>query len=138
MGRLTAYRVLCGVWAVAVILVGAFFTLSGFTALSPGGNDPGALPLGPGGVYMMAFAGTSLIGWGGGLLAAARNPRAGRTVGTMTALTLTLMAAYRMWAWLWGDYHVPLGDLPRFEAALFLVIGLGFLWLRPPKQERGG
>ena len=44
-----------------------------------------------------------------------------------------LSAVYRMAGWVVGDYYVWLGDLPRIEAAIFLVLALLFVWLRPPR-----
>ena len=54
---------------------------------------------------------------------------------TATVTALLLMSAVRMIAWVIGDYHVWLGQLPRVEAALFLLIALAFLWLRPAVPE---
>ena len=90
-----------------------------------------AIPTGPVGHYFAAFTGCALIGWGGGLIGAARQPSSGLTVGTFTALALVLNALYRMLAWLVGDYHIWLGSLPRVEAAIFLILALAFVWLRP-------
>ena len=52
-------------------------------------------------------------------------------MGTATAVALVMMAIYRILAWFVGDYYVWLGELPRAEAILFLVLALGFVWLRP-------
>ena len=49
--------------------------------------------------------------------------------------TLVLMSVVRMTAWLIGDYYVWLGSLPRLEVALFLLIALAFLWLRPSADQ---
>ncbi len=131
MGELTAYRVLCGA-------VGALFALSGLAcfagflrAQAPGGEVPGPIPLGVGGIYFLAFTGCALVGWGGALIGAARQPRSHRTVGTATAFALVLMAVYRIAAWFLGDYAF-LGDLLRVEAAVLLLFALAFVWLRPP------
>ncbi len=131
MERIGAYRSLCGV-------VGALFVVSGlvcfagfFTAQAPGGEVAGSIPLGVGGLYFLAFSGCALVGWGGALLGAARQPRTHRTVGTATAFALVLMAVYRIAAWLVGDYAF-LGELLRVEAAVFLLLALAFVWLRPP------
>jgi hypothetical protein len=43
---------------------------------------------------------------------------------------------YRMLAWVVGDYHVFPGSILRAEAALFLVLALAFIWLRPPPKPR--
>ena len=45
-----------------------------------------------------------------------------------------MMALYRLWAWLMGDYHF-LGNLLRVEAVIFLLLALAFVWLRPPKRD---
>ena len=54
-----------------------------------------------------------------------------RTVTTITAWVLCLMAVVRMTAWLVGDYASWLGDLPRTEAGVLLVLALALVWLRP-------
>jgi hypothetical protein len=89
------------------------------------------IPTGPVGHYFIAFAGCALLGWAGGLVGAARDPLSSRTVGTMTAFVLALMAVIRMLAWFVGDYYVWLGDLLRTEASAFLIISLALVWLRP-------
>ncbi|TMA36468.1 MAG: hypothetical protein E6J87_00515 [Deltaproteobacteria bacterium] len=131
MSRLTAYRALCGA-------VGALFVVSGlicfagfFRAQAPGGEMAGPIPLGVGGLYFLAFTGCALVGWGGALLGAARQPHTHRTVGTAAAFALVMMAVYRIAAWLIGDYAF-LGNLPRVEAAVLLLFALAFVWLRPP------
>jgi len=79
------------------------------------------------------------MGWAGGLIGAARAPLSSRSVGTMTAFVLALMAVVRMIAWFVGDYWVWLGDLPRTEAGAFLLVSLALVWLRPTvaESERG-
>ena len=135
MKRERAYPALCLGFGALVLLAGAFFTLSAFNVLRPLGTPPGPIPLGPGGVYYLGFTGTALIGWAAGLIAAARNPEAARIVGPLSALVLALMAAFRMFAWLWGDYHSSLGELPRYEALVFLPLAIAFLWLRPSPAD---
>jgi hypothetical protein len=93
------------------------------------------IPTGPIGHYFVAFTGCALIGWAGGLIGAARDPWSSRSVGTMTAFVLALMAVIRMVAWLVGDYSAWLGDLPRQEAAILLLIALALVWLRPTVAE---
>ena len=44
---------------------------------------------------------------------------------------LTLMALVRIFAWVIGDYAY-LGNALRGEAAIFLMLALAFVWLRPP------
>lgn len=130
MGSLVAFRVLCGVLGTLFAALGVAFVLAFFAALAPGGAPPLGLPMGPYGVYFVAFSGTALVGWGGGLLGAARRPEAGRTVGTATAVALVLASLYRLAGWFMGDY-AALGELLRAEAALFLLLALAFVWLRP-------
>ncbi len=130
MKRLRAYRVLSGGLGIALLLFGAVLTASFFGFQRPGSTP--AIPTGPVGYYFVAFTGCALIGWGGGLLGVVRQPAAGRTVGTTTALVLVLMAAVRITAWVVGDYSEWLGDLPRAEAACLLLLALAFIWLRPP------
>ena len=52
-------------------------------------------------------------------------------MGTTTAFALVLMALYRIAAWFLGDYAF-LGNILRVEAAVLLLLALGFVWLRPP------
>lgn len=131
MTRVRAYRLLAAVMGT-LFVAGGFTFFGAFFGYQAPGSTP-VIPTGPVGHYFVAFAGCALIGWGGGLLGAARDPAAGRTVGTATALALVLSAVYRMVGWLVGDYYVWLGDLPRTEAAIFLVLALLFVWLRPPR-----
>lgn len=133
MGRLRIYRVLLGTLAIASMLFGLALVVSFFAYQRPGA-EPG-IPTGPVGHYFVAFTGCALIGWGGGLLGAARAPFASRTVATTTVFALILMALVRMVAWLVGDYAVWLGDLPRTEATLLLVIAIALVWLRPTVTE---
>lgn len=65
---------------------------------------------------------------------AAWRPQEGRAVGTATAFGLVLCATYRMLAWVVGDY-AAVADLLRIEAAVFLTLALGFVWLRPARVE---
>lgn len=133
MIRQPIYRVLVGSLGVAFLLlglalVGAFF----------GYQRPGAVPMiptGPIGHYFIAFTGCALLGWAGGLIGAARDPMASRTVGTMTAFVLVLMAVIRMIAWLIGDYAGWLGELPRSEATFLLWVALALVWTRPTVAE---
>ncbi|MFQ5417724.1 MAG: hypothetical protein ACE5FL_11845 [Myxococcota bacterium] len=126
---MTAYRVLCGVLAALMILLGGALFMTFFGYHTP--NSSASFQTGPTGHYFIAFTGCALFGWAGGLVAATRRPESGHTVGTATAFALVLSAVYRMVAWIVGDYHA-LGELPRVEAALFLLLALAFVWLRPP------
>jgi hypothetical protein len=42
-----------------------------------------------------------------------------------------------MVAWIVGDY-AALGDVLRVEVAIFLLLALALVWLRPPKRALGG
>ena len=101
----------------------------------PGGRTEGLFfTMGPQGHYLGAFAGCALLVWSMLLLNAARRPEEGRAVGTASALGLVLCALYRMVAWIVGDY-AAVGELLRVEAAAFLILALGFVWLRPVRAE---
>jgi hypothetical protein len=41
-----------------------------------------------------------------------------------------------MVGWFMGDYYAWAGDVLRYEAALFLVLALAFVWLRPAPERR--
>ena len=129
----TSYRLLAGIFGGLLILSGLLLTASFFGYQQP--NTTPGIPTGPVGFYFVAFAGCALIGWGGGLMGVARNPEANRAVVTATVTALVLMSVVRMMAWVIGDYHVWLGELPRIEAGLFLLIAAAFLWLRPPVDQ---
>lgn len=128
-----AYARLC--WAVGglLIAVGAVLFLSFLRSLAPGAAQALPFPLGPNGYYFVAFAGSALVAWGGCLFAAARGP-AGRTIGTATAIGLTLAAAQRILVWFLGDFAWA-GELLRYEATLLLLLALAFVWLRPATRE---
>lgn len=135
MLRLSIYRVLVGALGIAFLLMG-FAMIGAFFAYQRPGSIP-LIPTGPIGHYWVAFTGCAMLGWAGGLIGAARHPLASRTVSTMTVFVLALMAVVRMIAWLLGDYAGWLGDLPRSEATLFLVLALALVWARPTvKQSR--
>lgn len=129
MSRLAGYRTLCATVGVTWV-VGGLALLGAFVGYHAPDSEA-SFPTGPVGHYFAAFAGCALVGWGGGLLGAARRPAAGRAVGTATAVALVLAALMRILAWLIGDYHAWLGDVARVEAAVFLVLALAFVWLRP-------
>ena len=133
MNRLRAYRFLSGSLGIAFLLFGLMLTLSFFAYQQPGSTPN--IPTGPVGYYFVAFAGCALMGWGGGLLGAARRPEYNRTIGTVTAFVFVLMAVVRMMAWVVGDYYVWLADVPRIEAAVLLLLALAFVWLRPLAVE---
>ena len=137
MNRLRLYRLLMGTLGVAILIFGMALVVSFFLYQRP--NSVPAIPTGPVGHYFVAFAGCALMGWAGGLIGAARAPLSSRSVGTVTAFVLALMAVVRMIAWFVGDYWVWLGDLPRTEAGAFLLVSLALVWLRPTvaESERG-
>lgn len=135
MERHVPFRILCGLlgltWLVAGL--GAFGMFLGYHA--PGGRTSGLFhTMGPQGHYFAAFAGCALVVWSLALLAAVRRPLAGRAIGTASALGLVLCALMRVIAWVVGDY-AALGNLLRVESAVFLLLALGFVWLRPPVRE---
>jgi hypothetical protein len=131
--RSAAFRALAGATGALFVLGGLALFFAFFAYQRPGSEPP--LPMGPLGHYFAAFAGCALVGWGGALLAGARNLVTGRGVAPFTALALAGLALYRMLGWFMGDYHALMGDLLRAEAALFLVLALGFVWLRPAQVE---
>lgn len=137
MNRLRLYRLLMGTLGVAILIFGIGLVVSFVMYQRP--NSVPAIPTGPVGQYFVAFTGCSLIGWAGGLIGAARDPLASRMLGTTTAFVIALMAVIRMLAWFVGDYWIWLGDLPRTEASVFLMIALALVWLRPTvaETERG-
>ena len=133
MLRLRIYRVLMGSMGIALLIFGLGLVLTFFAYQRP--NSLPMIPTGPVGHYFVAFTGCALIGWAGGLLGAARDPFASRSVGTTTVFVLAMMAVVRMVAWMIGDYSVWLGDLPRTEASVFLLVALALVWLRPTVAE---
>jgi hypothetical protein len=136
VARRRAFRVLCGGVGLACVALGLaaafqFFSYHSFALRRPGEENP--VPLDPYAVYFLAFAGCALVGWGGGLLAAARSPRGGRAVAAASALALVLAAVHRMFGWMLGDYPL-FSDLLRAEAAGFLLLALAFVWLSPARE----
>jgi hypothetical protein len=122
-----------GILGVAIGVFGLSLIVTFFMYQRPGSIP--TIPTGPVGHYFIAFSGTSLLGWAGGMIGAARDPLSSRTVGTMSAFVFALMAVIRMVAWYVGDYYVWLGNLPRSEATAFLLISLALVWLRPTVAE---
>jgi hypothetical protein len=128
-----AYRVLCGAIGIAFVGFGLVSFASFFAFHAPDSDLP--IPTGPTGFYFVAFTGCALVGWGGSLVASLRDAATARTVGSVTAFSLVLMAVYRMAGWVVGDYYVWVGDLIRSEAILFLLLALALVWLRPRPVE---
>ncbi|MEZ4332306.1 MAG: hypothetical protein R3F35_11165 [Myxococcota bacterium] len=131
MRRLGLYRFLMGTLGIALVLFGCALVASFFLYQRP--NSVPQVPTGPIGQYFVAFTGCALLAWGSAMLGAARDPfsTASRTIGTSTALVFVVMAAVRVVAWAVGDYAGWLGEVPRQEATLFLVLALLLVWLRP-------
>lgn len=128
------FRLVAG--ATGLLFVAAGLALfAAFFAYQAPGSEP-AIPMGPLGHYFVAFAGCALVGWGGSLLAGARDLATGRRLAPVAALGLVLMALYRMVGWFMGDYYAWAGETLRYEAALFLALALAFVWLRPPAERR--
>lgn len=129
---LRPYAWLCGIIGALMVLAGLIFFVAFFGYHAP--NSEARIPTGPVGFYFVAFTGCALLGWGGSLLATARQPQTGRAIGSATALALVMSAVYRMIGWVVGDYYAFAGELLRGEAALFLLLALAFLWLRPARS----
>jgi len=129
-----AFRLLAALSGVAACVAGIALFVAFFAYQRPGSTPP--LPTGPMGHYFAAFAGCALVGWGTALLAGARDVATGRRIAPGTACALVMMAVYRMVGWFMGDYYATAGDLLRTEAGLFLLLALGFLWLRPREGPR--
>ena len=123
------YRFLLGTIGAVAFAFGLALVFSFFVYQWPLSTP--AIPTGPVGYYFVAFTGCALIGWGAGLIGAARAPETSRTIATVSAWLFALMAVVRMTAWVSGDYAGWLGDLPRFEAAVLLVLAMALVWLRP-------
>jgi hypothetical protein len=132
--RNVTFRIVAALTGVSFVVLGAVLFFAFFAYQRPGSEPP--LPMGPLGHYFAAFAGCALVGWGGALLAGARDVAAGRLLAPFTALALVGLALYRMVGWFMGDYHALAGDLLRFEAGLFLLLALAFVWLRPAPERR--
>jgi hypothetical protein len=126
-----AYKTLC--WIVGSIMVVGGLALVGtfVVSVTPGSSSPLPFPIGPQGYYFVAFSGSCLVAWGFCLFGAARGA-GGRAIGTATAIGLSLGAIYRVLVWMLGDFWW-MGETPRVEAIVFLVLALAFLWLRPPR-----
>ena len=87
------------------------------------------------GYYILAFAGSALIAWGGCLIAAVRRPEEASGVGTATAVALIVGSIVRLLAWYSGEYRTA-DDPIRLEAGVLALVALAFVWLRPPRRDR--
>ena len=87
------------------------------------------------GYYILAFAGSALIAWGGCLVAAVRRPEEATGVATATAVALILGSMVRLLAWYSGEYRMA-DDPLRLEAGVLALVALAFVWLRPPRGNR--
>jgi hypothetical protein len=125
-----AYQWLSGGTGFLLVVVGLGSFVAFFRYHMPDGSPPAAFVLGSDGMYVLAFAGCALVAWGGVLLGSARQPDAAPWIATSTSVGLAMCALYRIAAWVVGDYAV-FGDILRVEAAVFLALSIGFLWLRP-------
>ena len=86
------------------------------------------------GSYVLGFASSALVAWGGCLIAAARRPAAASGITSATIAGLLASAVIRLLAWYSGEYRLA-GDQLRIEAALLVLLALGFIWLRPSSAE---
>ena len=133
MNRLRLYRIVMGILGVSFFVFGVGMVAAFFLYQRPGSTP--LVPTGPVGHYFVAFTGCAMMAWAGGLVGAARDPLASRSIGTMTIFVLILMALIRMIAWFIGDYAGWLGDLPRTEATGLLLVALALIWLKPTVAE---
>ena len=133
MNRVRLYRVLMGSLGIAFFLFGMALILAFFLYQRP--HSTPLVTTGPIGHYFVAFAGCALVGWSGGLIGAARDPWASRSVGTMTIVALVLMAVIRLVAWIIGDYYEFAGEALRGEVTGFLLIALALIWTKPTVAE---
>jgi hypothetical protein len=132
MPRHLAYRVLAAVTACALFLFGFVF-LCGF--IDRALFQVFARPLFDTdfwGYYILGVTGSACIVWAVALFAAVRTPTLNSGIATATTIGLVLGAILRLLAWYSGEYRQA-GDQLRLEAGAFLVLALGFVWLRPPR-----
>ena len=137
--RNLGYRMLAGLTVALLFLIGAAL-LRGFllgTVMPGSPAELGPVQTHYWGFYMMGFAGAALWAWGACLVSAVIAPARARTVGTATAFGLVMNAIFRLIAWFSGEY-AEVHNLPRIEAAIMLLLALGFIWLRPPRIAEVG
>ena len=127
-----AYRLLAAIAAALCFLVGLLFVVSFFDrALFQLFARP-LFATDYWGYYVLAFAGSGLVAWGGCLVAAVRDPVGASGVGTATAAALILASILRLLAWYSGEYRLAADQL-RIEACVLAVAALAFVWLKPPR-----
>ncbi len=134
MPRHFAYRALAAVTAFFFFLFGFVF-ICGF--IDRALFQVFARPLfdtDPWGYYMLGVAGSVLVMWAVALASVVRTPAANPGVATATTVGLVLGSILRLLAWYSGEYRLAADQL-RLESAVFLVLALGFVWLRPPRAE---
>ena len=127
------YRILCGVLALFCFVFGIAQLVSFFRNLMLPASmlqGPPLIPTDYWGFYKTGFAGSLLCTWGAILLSAIRSPAYARGIGTATAFGLVLNAMLRIIAWFSGEF-AEIGNIPRVEAAIMLVLAIGFIWMRP-------
>ena len=143
-----AYAVLSGLVGTAMLFVGVTFFAAFFGAHAPDAEP--SLPVGPTGMYFVAFSGSALVAWGGCLIGQLRASQASRSVATATVIGLVLSATYRIVVWVVGDYWtwsgltilkytIGYGYGHRIFFSLNWVLALviiGTLLLKFTKQER--
>ncbi len=87
------------------------------------------------GYYILAFAGSALLAWGGSLIAVVRRPEETAGVGTATAAALIAGSIVRLLAWYSGEFRAA-ADPFRLEAGVLALVALAFVWLRPAQGNR--
>jgi len=132
MPRHFAYRVLAAVTGSFLFLFGFVF-ICGFVdrALFQVLARP-LFDTDPWGYYLLGVAGSGLMVWAVALFATVRAPTLHPGVATATTVGLILGAILRLLAWYSGEYREAADQL-RLESGVFLVLALGFIWLRPPR-----
>jgi hypothetical protein len=132
MSARALYRGLAATTALFCALVGALFIVAFLDrALFPVLARP-LFATDAWGHFVLGFTGVTLVVWAGCLVGVARAPEEHRAVGTATAAGLILAAVLRLLAWYSGEYRQA-GDELRLEAAVFVVVALAFIWLRPAR-----
>lgn len=129
-----AYRLLACIVGLALAALGLALFASFFAYQAPGSVAP--LPGGPVAHFAAATAGCALVAWGGALASGGLRGDLARSLGTVTAFAMVLLAVVCIVAWFSGDYYAIAGDLPRSEAAVLLLVALAFVWLRPRRAGR--